>query len=76
MKLQIASPGHGCTGNQKRETESLLKAAKNNAIRTNNVKDERDKTKENSKFRPERWNTLYVNSANWLRRSTIASMIV
>ena len=39
-------------GNFKRETESLLIAAQNNAVRTNNIKATIDKTqKKNSKFR-------------------------
>ena len=37
-------------GNHKRETESLLIAAQNNAIRTNYVKAEIDNWQENSKF--------------------------
>ena len=36
-------------GNFKRETESLLKAAQNNAIRTNYIKVRIDKTQQNSK---------------------------
>ena len=36
-------------GNIKRETESLLIAAKNNAIRINNIKARIDKTQQNSK---------------------------
>ena len=36
-------------GNLKRETESLLMAAKNNAIRTNHIKARIDKTQQNSK---------------------------
>ena len=36
-------------GNPKRETESLLRPAKNNAIRTNHIKSRRDKTQQNSK---------------------------
>ena len=38
-------------GNFKRETESLLKAAQNNAIRTNYIKARIDKTQQNSKYR-------------------------
>ena len=38
-------------GNFKRETESLLIAAQNNAIRTNNIKTRIDKTQQNSKCR-------------------------
>ena len=38
-------------GSIKRETESLLIAVQNNAIRTNNVKAEIDKTQQNSKCR-------------------------
>ena len=38
-------------GNFKRETESLLIAAQNNAIRTNQIKARIDKTQQNSKFR-------------------------
>ena len=38
-------------GNFKRETESLLIAAQNNAIRTNNIKARIDKTQQNSKCR-------------------------
>ena len=38
-------------GNFKRETESLLTAAQNNAIRTNHIKTRIDKTKKNSKCR-------------------------
>ncbi len=38
-------------GNLKRETESLLTAAQNNAIRTNHIKARIDKTKQNSKCR-------------------------
>ena len=38
-------------GNLKRETESLLIAAQNNAIRTNNVKVRIDKTQQNSRCR-------------------------
>ena len=38
-------------GNLKRETESLLIAAQNNAIRTNHVKARIDKTQQNSKCR-------------------------
>ena len=38
-------------GNFKRETESLLIAAQNNAIRTNHIKARIDKTQENSKCR-------------------------
>ena len=36
-------------GNFKRETESLLMAAKNSAIRTNHIKARIDKTQQNSK---------------------------
>ena len=36
-------------GNFKRETESLLIAAQNNAIRTNHIKERIDKTQQNSK---------------------------
>ena len=36
-------------GNLKRETESLLKAVENNAIRTNHIKARIDKTQQNSK---------------------------
>ena len=36
-------------GNLKRETESLLKAAQNNAIRINHIKARIDKTQQNSK---------------------------
>ena len=38
-------------GNLKRETESLLIAAQNNAIRTNHIKARIDKTQQNSKCR-------------------------
>ena len=38
-------------GNFKRETESLLMAAQNNAIRTNHIKARIDKTQQNSKCR-------------------------
>ena len=38
-------------GNFKRETESLLMAAQNNAIRTNHIKVRIDKTQQNSKCR-------------------------
>ena len=38
-------------GNLKRETESLLIAAQNNAIRTNNIKARIDKTQQNGKCR-------------------------
>ena len=38
-------------GNFKRETESLLIAAQNNAIRTNQIKTRIDKTQQNSKYR-------------------------
>ena len=38
-------------GNFKRETESLLIAAQNNAIRTNHIKAGIDKTQQNSKCR-------------------------
>ena len=38
-------------GNLKRETEFLLIATQNNAIRTNHVKARLDKTKQNSKFK-------------------------
>ena len=38
-------------GNLKRETESLLMAAQNNAIRTNHIKARIDKTQQNSKCR-------------------------
>ena len=38
-------------GNFKRETESLLIAAQNNAIRTNHIKMKIDKTQQNSKCR-------------------------
>ena len=38
-------------GNLKRETESLLIAAQNNAIRTNQIKERIDKTQQNSKCR-------------------------
>ena len=38
-------------GNFKRETESLLRAAQNNAIRTNHIKARIDKTQQNSKCR-------------------------
>ena len=38
-------------GNFKRETESLLKAAQNNAMRTNHIKARIDKTQQNSKCR-------------------------
>ena len=38
-------------GNFKRETESLLIAAQNNAIRTNHIKARIDKTQQNSKCR-------------------------
>ena len=38
-------------GNLKREMESLLIAAQNNAIRTNHIKARIDKTQQNSKFR-------------------------
>ena len=45
-------------GNFKRETESLLMAAQNNAIRTNYIKARIDKTQQNSKCRLwwQRWN--------------------
>ena len=36
-------------GNFKRETESLLKAAQSNAVRTNHIKATIDKTQQNSK---------------------------
>ena len=39
------------TGNFKRETESLLMAAQNSAIRTNHIKARIDKTQQNSKCR-------------------------
>ena len=39
-------------GNFKRETESLLIAAQNNAIRTNHIKAKIDKRQQNSKCRP------------------------
>ena len=38
-------------GNLKRETEFLLMAAQNNAIRTNHIKTRIDKTQQNSKCR-------------------------
>ena len=38
-------------GNTKRETESLLIAAQNNAIKTNHIKARIDKTQQNSKCR-------------------------
>ena len=38
-------------GNFKRETESLLIAAKDNAIRTNHINARIDKTQQNSKYR-------------------------
>ena len=38
-------------GNFKRETESLLMAAQNSAIRTNHIKARIDKTQQNSKYR-------------------------
>ena len=38
-------------GNLVRETESLLTAAQNNAIRTSQIKSRIDKTQQNSKFR-------------------------
>ena len=38
-------------GNLKRETESLLIAAQDNAIRTNYIKARMDKTQQNSKYR-------------------------
>ena len=38
-------------GNLKRETESLLTAAQNNAIRTNHIKARIDKTQQNSRCR-------------------------
>ena len=38
-------------GNIKRETESLLIAAQNDAIRTNHIKARRDKMQQNSKCR-------------------------
>ena len=38
-------------GNLKRETESLLITAQNNAIRTNHLKARIDKTQQNSKYR-------------------------
>ena len=38
-------------GNLKRETESLLKAAQDNALRTNHIKARIDKTQQNSKCR-------------------------
>ena len=38
-------------GNLKRETESLLMAAQNNAIRTSHIKVRIDKTQQNSKSR-------------------------
>ena len=38
-------------GNFKRETESLLIAAQNKAVRTNHIKARIDKTQQNSKFR-------------------------
>ena len=38
-------------GNFKREIESLLIAAQNNAVRTNHIKARIDKTQENSKYR-------------------------
>ena len=37
-------------GNFKRETESLLRAAQNNAIRTNHIKTRIDKTQQNGKY--------------------------
>ena len=37
-------------GNFKRETESLLIAAQNNAVRTNHIKVRKDKTQQNSKW--------------------------
>ena len=42
---------HSRKRNLKRETESLLIAAQNNAIRTNHIKARRDKTQQNSKCR-------------------------
>ena len=38
-------------GNLKRETESLLIAAQDNAIKTNHIKARKDKTQQNSKCR-------------------------
>ena len=38
-------------GNFKREIESLLIAAQNNAVRTNHIKERIDKTQQNSKCR-------------------------
>ena len=38
-------------GNFKRETESLRKAAQNNAVRTNHIKARIDKTQQNCKYR-------------------------
>ena len=57
FKRLINNISHGKTwtwlrkGNFKRETESLLMAAQNNAIRTNNIKARIDKTQQNSKCR-------------------------
>ncbi len=46
--LQAISHKIKC-GHAKRETESLLLAAQNNAIRTNHIKERIDKTQQNSR---------------------------
>ena len=57
FKRLINNISHGKTwtwlrkGNFKRETESLLKAAQDSAIRTNHIKPRIDKTQQNSKCR-------------------------
>ena len=62
-------------GNFKRETESLLMAAQNSAIRTNHIKARIDKTQQNSKCRLcgdryETVNHIISECSNYHRRST------
>ena len=48
MRLHLKRHGHG-QGNLKRDTESLLIAVQNNAIRTNHIKAKIDYMQSNSK---------------------------
>ena len=61
-------------GNRKRENESLLIAAQNNAIRTDHIKTRIDKTQQNRRCklcddRDEAINHIITNAANKYRKS-------
>ena len=81
FKLLINNISHDKTwtwlrkGNFKRETESLLMAAQNSAIKTNHIKARINKMQQNSKCslcsgRDETINHIISDVANWHRRST------